>query len=86
MLSSIVQIVKDMSACGPSRHFGAAQLLGRFRVNGHQPGGHKTGFMSTRPRLLPGAKFEGLWPRVESARRRKTAGSNGATLDLRGCN
>ena len=49
MLSSIVQIVKDMSACGPSRHFGAAQLLGRFRVNGHQPGGHKTGFMSTRP-------------------------------------
>jgi hypothetical protein len=37
-------------------------------------------------RLLPGAKFEGLWPRVESARRRKTARSNGATLDLRGCN
>jgi hypothetical protein len=35
-----------MSHSGPSRHFGAAQLLGRFRSEAESTrGGHRTGFM-----------------------------------------
>src|SRR6476646_11826006 len=38
----------------PSRHLGAAQLLGRFRSEADiNPGeGHKTGFMSTRSNMV----------------------------------
>ena len=47
------------SGIGPSRHFGAAQLLGRFRSEADiNRGGHKTRFMSTRPnkdRFWPGS-------------------------------
>jgi light-regulated signal transduction histidine kinase (bacteriophytochrome) len=53
MLSNEDAAALHESAVGTSRHFAAAQQLGRFWSEADfNSGDHRTGFMSTRPRLF----------------------------------